>query len=215
MTCRHCQGIEQMFDQKEAKRRLRRFRRRGPDRTTRLLIDELRNALGEQGQATLLDIGGGVGAIHHELLGRGAARAVHVDASTAYLAQAREESARRDHQDRMDFVHGDFVAVAGSLAPAEVVTLDRVICCYPDMRRLVGLAAERATRLLGAVYPRAVWWVRFGVAAGNVVLRIQRSAFRIFAHEPRDIDATLREAGLEQRFRRRTLSWEIVVYGRG
>ncbi len=42
---------------------------------------------------------------------------------------------------------GDFVEVAGSIQPADIVTLDRVICCYPDVERLVGLSSQRATRL--------------------------------------------------------------------
>ena len=47
------------------------------------------------GGATLLDIGGGVGAIRHELLAAGATSVTSVDASGPYLDAARSESKRR------------------------------------------------------------------------------------------------------------------------
>ncbi len=91
----------------------------------------------------LLDIGGGVGAIAHALLQVGARQATDIDASTAYLAAARDEAARRGLVDRMSFQHGDFVALAPTLPATDIVTLDRVICCYDNMPELVSLSAAR------------------------------------------------------------------------
>ena len=45
MSCAQCEGIESQFDRGEARKKLRQFRRRGPDKTTRLLIEALRAAL--------------------------------------------------------------------------------------------------------------------------------------------------------------------------
>jgi hypothetical protein len=88
-----------------------------------------------------------VGAIHHELLAGRVSRAVHVDASTAHLAAAREETERRRHGGRVEFVRGDFVAIAHEMATAEVVTLDRVICCYHDMEPHPANPVEVARRV--------------------------------------------------------------------
>ena len=44
--------------------------------------------------------------------------------------------------------------MSDEIEAADVVTLDRVICCYPDMEALVGRSAERALRLYGLVHPR-------------------------------------------------------------
>ena len=216
MACAQCEGIEIEFGQAQARRKLRSFRRRGPDKTTRLLIDALRTVLDETGASavTLLDIGAGVGAIHHELLDGQVARAVHLDASTAHLAAAREETERRGHTDRVTFAHGDFVALADTIPPAGVVTLDRVICCYHDMERLVRSSGEKARLLYGAVYPRGNRWMRVGIAALNVVQRLKRSPFRVYLHSPDAIDAVLRATGLTRRVTRRTLGWEVVVYER-
>ena len=215
MSCAQCDGIETQFGQDAAKKSLRRFRRGGPDKSTQLLIDALRLALDDADGATLLDVGAGIGAIHHEMLDdERVARAVHVDASTAHLAAAREETERRGHVGRVAFVHADFVTIADDVAAADIVTLDRVICCYPDMEGLVRRSAGKATRLYGAVYPREVGWMRVGIATINMVQRLKRSSFRVFLHRPSAIDASLRALGLERRSVRRTLAWEAVVYER-
>jgi magnesium-protoporphyrin O-methyltransferase len=216
MSCAQCEGIETQFGRAAAARSLRRYRRRGPDKSTRLLVESLRLALdnADAKGATLIDVGAGVGAIHHELLDGRVVRAVHVDASSAHLAVAREETERRGHLGQVEFVSGNFVSVADSVAPADVVTLDRVICCFDDMPGLVSRSAEKATRFYGAVYPRELTWMRIGIAAINVVQRLKRSTFRVFLHRPSAIDAALRAAGLERLTLRKTFGWEVVVYER-
>ncbi|HEV2130216.1 MAG TPA: methyltransferase domain-containing protein [Longimicrobiaceae bacterium] len=210
--CGHCAGIEKQFNAKTASSDLRRYRRKGPLKSTRLLLDALRRE--SVGGMTLLDIGGGIGAIHHELLASGAESATHVDASPAYLAAAREEARRRGHESRVTFRHGDFVELAPELPPVDIVTLDRVICCYPDMERLVGLSAARARRLYGLVYPRDRWWLRSVFPLSNLYFRLRRCPFRVYNHPVEDVDAVVREQGLEPRFRGTTPLWQVVVYAR-
>jgi 2-polyprenyl-3-methyl-5-hydroxy-6-metoxy-1,4-benzoquinol methylase len=211
--CHHCRDAENYFDQRDARQRLERYRRRGPEGTTQLLVDGLR-AAGVRG-ATLLDIGGGVGVVHHELLRAGATRATDVDASSAYVAAARRESERQGHAERVTYLHGDFVALAPSIAPADVVALDRVVCCYPDMPALVGTAAARAKRLLGLVFPRDEWWMQAGIGLVNIGFALQRSAFRIFCHPTAAVEAEIGRAGLSRRLHRLSGPWQIVVYERG
>lgn len=211
--CHHCRGAESLFDRREATARLTNYRRRGPEGTTRILLDALRRE-GVAG-ATVLDIGGGVGAVHHELLKAGASAATDVDASTAYLDAAQAESKRQGHSDRTSYLYGDFVALAGEVEPADIVALDRVVCCYPDMAALVGTSAAKARRLYGLVYPRDTWWVRAGIKVINTFLALQRSAFRVFCHPTAEVDATLRRHGLQQRFHATSGPWQIAVYGRG
>jgi predicted TPR repeat methyltransferase len=210
--CGLCDGIDDQFDRKTAQRELLRFRRRGPIPTTKRLIDALRSA-GVSG-ATVLDIGGGIGAIHHTLLEAGASTAMQVDASFEYVQAAREETARNGHANRVLFLRGDFVQWAASVPDADIVTLDRVICCYPDMESLVRNAAAKSLRLLGAVYPRDAWWVRFGVRAINATRRMRGSKFRAYAHSPSAIDAVLGSQGLHRVSAQHTLVWDIAVFAR-
>jgi magnesium-protoporphyrin O-methyltransferase len=114
----------------------------------------------------------------------------------------------------VEFVFGDFTALADTIPPADIVTLDRVICCFDDMHGLVQRSARKAGRLYGAVYPRQNGWMRIGIAGINLLQRIKRTTFRVFLHDPAVIDAELRAAGLERRSRQQTLGWEVVVYAR-
>lgn len=204
------------FGEKAARRGLRIYRRSGPDRTTRWLLDGLRGGeMGDVAGLSVLDIGGGVGAVHLELLRAGAGAATDVDGSPAYVVVARDEAARQGVADRVSYVQGDFVELAPTVAPADLVALDRVVCCYPDMRSLVRLSAERARRRYGLVYPRDTWWIRVGSRAFNVLSRLTRTPFRSWVHRSAEVDALIRASGFTLRYRRAGLFWQVVVYERG
>jgi magnesium-protoporphyrin O-methyltransferase len=193
------------FGADSAERDLRDYRRDGPDRTTRWLLDGLRGGDGGSVDGlTVLDIGAGVGVVHLELLASGAASAVDVDGSPAYVAVARREADRTGVGERVTYLTGDFVELAPSLAPADLVALDRVVCCYPDMQALVRLSAARALRRYGLVYPRDF----------NGMNRLLRRRFRFHAHRTADVEATVAAAGLERVDLRRTLFWQVAVFER-
>jgi hypothetical protein len=64
------------------------------------------------------------------------------------------------------------------------------------------------------VYPRDRRSVHFVMWMLNLVQKVKRSTFRTFVHDPREIHATLVNAGLKRRTLRRTVGWEVVVYER-
>jgi magnesium-protoporphyrin O-methyltransferase len=205
-------AFDRQFDARHAADKLRAYRRKGPVGLTRALIDAL--AAGGIDGYTVLDIGAGVGAVHHELLRAGAATAVDVDASRAYLSAAREESERQGHADRARYLMGDFVVLADEVDSADLVALDRVICCYAEMAALVGRSATLARRRYGLVYPRDSLLGRVGVVFLNAQLRLSRSSFRVFAHRTADVDAILAAHGLVKRLDRKTLIWQLALYER-
>ncbi len=213
MTCCHCPGVARMFDERTARRQLRRYRRRGPGKGTRQLVDAVAGD-GVEGR-TFIDVGGGVGAIQHELMERGAAGGTSADASPSYLEAARAEAEARGHADRIRYVEGDFVERSGEIDPADLVTLDRVVCCYPDMPALVGAAARLTRRTLGLVIPRGTRFVRGGVAIVNLFQRLRRHPFRVYVHDPREVEAVLAEHGLGRRYLREGAVWRVAVFGRG
>ena len=204
--------FDRQFDDRHAAERLRAYRRNGPAGLTRALIDGLA-ADGVDGR-TVLDIGGGVGAVHHELLRSGAAAAVDVDASRAYISVAREEAERQGHADRVTYVRGDFVALADEVEPADLVALDRVICCYGDMAALVNRSAALARRRYGLVYPRDSWLGRVGTTLTNAWFRLTRSPFRIYIHRTADVEAIIDAHGLVKRMHRTTMVWQLDIYER-
>jgi magnesium-protoporphyrin O-methyltransferase len=212
MDCGQCEGIERET-RDWAVQDLKRYRSGKPVKTTTLLIQALQ-ALGVQ-DLTVLDIGGGIGAIQLELLAAGAGKATSVDASAAYIEVAKEEAARKGVAEQISYLHGDFVALANQVPPADIVTLDRVICCYHDARALVDLSAARAQRLYGLVYPRDRWWNRLMIRLGNLICRLKRSPFRAFVHPTSLVEGLVRRNGLKPVFQKNTFIWQVVVYSRG
>jgi hypothetical protein len=213
-TC-HCGSggcYDTTFDDRKAVDDLRKYMKAGPRQTTRMLIDAVR-AEGVEG-ASLLDIGGGVGIVQHELLHQGAANAVQVDAAAAFVRVAEAEARRRGNAGRTSFVLGDFVTIAGTLAEADVVTLDRVICCYEHMELLVAASAAKARRLYGVVVPVDRWWVQAAEAVGNLVRRLRGNPFRSYIHPNQAIDAAIRQHGLVPVSSARTIAWQVSVYRR-
>lgn len=210
--CSHCIDAESLFSQRIARRELRRYRRSGPRKTTQLLLRGI-GPLGNQAM-TLLDIGSGIGAIPHELLASGLAHATIVEASAAYLRVSEDEAMRRGDRDRLASHHGDFVELAGTLPAADIVTLDRVICCYPDMHALVEASVAKARQVYGLVYPRERWVTRSGVALVNLVLRLRGGAFRTYVHSSDAVEAIVQRYGFRRSFYARTLLWQVVIYAR-
>jgi Methyltransferase domain len=201
------------YNEKLAASQLRKYREKGPIASTQALIDALK-AEGVE-DATLLDIGGGIGAIQHELLAAGAARATSVDASAAYLEAARKESSRRGLDSRVTYRHGDFVEFAESIPAADIVTLDRVINVYPDWERLVELSAARTQRLYGLVYPRETPMVRLVIFAMNLILRLRGKAVRAAIRPAVAIERIARENGLNPHFSRSVgPAWRVTLYRR-
>jgi 2-polyprenyl-3-methyl-5-hydroxy-6-metoxy-1,4-benzoquinol methylase len=201
------------YNEKTAAADLRRYRKKGPRPWTRMLIAALA-AEGVEG-ATLLDIGGGIGVIHHELLAAGADRAVSVEASSAYLDAARAEGDRRGHGDRVTYRHGDFVELVEAVPPADIVTLERVLNVYPDWKRLVGLSAARARRLYGVVIPRDTRFVRLVIFGINLTLRLQRKRVRAAIIPADAIDRVVRQNGLSPHFSATVgPAWQVAVYRR-
>jgi magnesium-protoporphyrin O-methyltransferase len=200
------------FDADEARGDLLRYRSKGPEGSTQRLI-RLLVAEGVGG-ATLLDIGGGVGIVQLELLDAGVASSMDVDASRPYLSVAESEAAERGFKGRTAYRHGDFVALADEIEPADVVTLDRVICCYPDVDSLVSLSARHARRLYALVYPVDRWWTRAVGRVLNLITRLSRSDYRMHIHPAERVDRLIRDAGLERRHRHVGMVWQTAVYAR-
>jgi magnesium-protoporphyrin O-methyltransferase len=161
-----------------------------------------------------MDIGGGVGAVQQELLAAGADGGIGVDASPAYLAAAQAEAKHRGTQTRLRFLQGDAVDLAEELPDVDIVALDRVLCCYPDLQRLVEVSCRRARRVWGAVVPRERWWVRVGGRLLNAVQALRGNAFRLYLHGVPRIEAAVRGQGFQCVAARRTLLWEIRVFVR-
>jgi magnesium-protoporphyrin O-methyltransferase len=210
MPCNCCEIIGNTFGEDSARVDLKGYHKRGPANQTKLILQAIRSL--HLQDVELLDIGGGIGTIHHELLKDVAREATHVDASSAYLKEAKKEAAQRGHGERVHFIHADFTDVAPELPKADVVTLDRVVCCYPDFRRLLEAAVEHSRHVLALTYPRETWYLRLGLKVINFLQRLRKDPFRVFLHPVAEMDALLKREGFERISLRRLFVWEMALY---
>ena len=207
--CCSPKGYRWVFSERMAQADARRYRRKGLDSTSRRIVDFLK-AQGVEGR-TVLEVGGGIGAIQLELLKAGAAHAVSVELTPTYEDVARQLVEEAGLAQRVERKVMDFAQAAAEVDAADVVIMNRVICCYPDMPRLAGAAADHARRLLVMSYPKRAWWTIAGLAIANWILWATRREFHIFLHRPAQIVATSERHGLRPVLDDRGFLWTVTA----
>lgn len=212
MSCCQRQILETTFDRSLAETELRNYREKGMNKTTRLLVDALQSQ-GVEGK-TLLDIGGGIGVIQHELLQAGLRHSINVEASMAYIEATKAEATRQGHQGRISHHHGDFIDIAPTLSQTDIVTLDKVICCYDKWQPLVEQSAAMARTFYGIVIPRTNLASRLSIGWENFTLWLQHHPFRTLIHPLKAIDTLLQNAGFTRRVHHKTFVWDMRLYAR-
>ena len=211
-ACCGTDAYAQLFDEKNARRDAREYLKRGLDHTGRRMVDEIvRQGVTD---ASVLEVGGGIGAFEIELLRSGAARATNVEIVSTYEQAARELLETAGLASRVDRKVLDFASAADEVANADIVVMHRVVCCYADMEALVSAAAGHANRILALSFPSARWWWRVGQWLSRGWFRLRGCAFRFYLHDPRKILATAEAGGLRPIIRRRGLIWETAVLER-
>src|SRR5207237_1176491 len=144
-------GYRQICSEKNAAGEAKRYRRKGLDGTSKRIFDFIR-ARGVEGK-TLLEVGGGIGAIEIELLKAGMARAINVELTPTYEVAAREllvEPGLTAHEERKVM----YLAQAGpEVKTANVVVMSRVTSSNPNIPKFAGAAANRTKALLVMSYP--------------------------------------------------------------
>ena len=202
---------ERQFTTQKASKELSRYRRKKLVVTTRLLRDGIVRAGLNTG--TLLDVGAGIGALTFELLDRGVRDAIIVEASPAYLAAGRDEAVYRHREGVVRSVDGDFLEVADTLPTVNLVTLDRVLCCYPLYEPLLEATLSHAGNGFACSYPNDRWYVRAVMWLENA-RRARKNGFQTFVHPPSHMQAIVERAGFELASRRSTLVWTMDVFVR-
>lgn len=194
MTC--CAAINEdtgrFFSRFAALHRLR-FRLFGFERTQRQLLRGIRQT--HVWGATLLEIGCGPGYLHRALLRLGAERATGVDLSPGMLGVARAGAEAEGLTARADYLQGDFTQIADQVAGADVVILDKVICCYPDWVGLVECSLGKAKRCYALTIPRDRPLTHAAIKLMRWGLRGIGCCYQPFVHDPEQIDGRIRAGG--------------------
>lgn len=164
--------------------------------------------------ATVLEIGGGVGQVLFELVKAGASGGEVVELVPAYEEHVRALAAEAGAGDRISFRVADLVVDPAARLPADVVVLNKVVCCTPDGPELAGIAASLARRTLVLSYPRDVVWARGFFATINLFMRLRRSRFRTFVHDPGALRAAVEAHGLTMSAERDGPLFRIAAFER-
>jgi predicted TPR repeat methyltransferase len=212
MSAACCADYDKLFDEKNARAKAREYARKGLTDDAQRIVDFVRARMSPG--YSVLEVGGGVGAIQLELLRDGAARALNIELATQYEAVASELIRERRLGERMERRLGDFVREAAAIPAADVVVMQRVVCCYPDADALVGAAADHARRLLLLTFPVERWWIRVGLAAENAFFRLRGSTFRAFVHSTAAVVAVAQRHGMKIVEHRRGLIWQVLALER-
>jgi magnesium-protoporphyrin O-methyltransferase len=210
--CCSPKGYRWVFSERSARMDANRYRRKGLDGTSRRIVDFVKSQ-GVEGRS-VLEVGGGVGAIQIELLKAGASRATSVELTPTYEEAAGELLREARLADRVERKVMDFAQANGQVDTADIVIMNRVLCCYHDMPRLAGAAADHTRGLLVMSFPRAGWWMRAGLGIANFMLWATRREFHIFVHPPARIFATSEQHGLARALDQRGLLWTVAALRR-
>ena len=210
MTCAHCCGAESIFDEKEAQKNLKKYLKKGANKTTQKLLNVLKKE--ELVNLSLLDIGGGIGVIQQELLKEGISNTTDIDSSIAYINIAKDLMVKNGYQDRMKFIHGDFNDYADQIPPHDIVTLEKVVCCYPYVKDLLNNSLSKTKKYYALVYPMDSIASKIVNAIGHLYLRIISNPFRTYIHSEKMMHELIEKNGFKKMYYGKKFPWRIVVY---
>ena len=168
----------------------------------------------------MLDLGCGTGDLALGALARGATRASGFDLGSGAIEEARSLARERGVDDRATFAVGDAAKVR--LDPHDVVLLNRVLCCYPDVDALLANSLSAAGSVYAFTTPPseglAGFFARAETHIANAWFRVRDRKFRgfqVYVHDLEAVDRRVREAGfLPVIMGRRRLVWHLAVYER-
>ncbi len=200
------------FDRKRARREMDQYLKSGPKKSTHYLIGPLKDQA--LSGTSLLDIGGGTGAIILELFGKEVDCAYYLEISRAYAEVFRDQVVLRSLEEHIEIQTGELTENYQKLPRVDVVTLDKVICCYEDYQQLVKLSLQKARKLYAYTIPRDVWWVK----AVNSVSEFFKSLFGnqlpTHVHPVAAIEQMVLALGFEKIYQKTHREWLTVIYSR-
>jgi len=210
MTCKHCLDANIHFDHKTAVKQMKVYQRKGPTGTTKEIVKMLER-IDLKGKR-MLDIGGGIGVLQWYFLKNGGLSTVMVDASAGYLIEARSYAAKNGFIDKTQFIEGDFNDHAGVLEKANVVSLDKVVCCYPDYERILNNSIDKVEEYLAMSFPISNW-ISIAVNQMNrLFLNFRKSEFRSYIHPVSKMRELVTSRNMVLEASSRSFPWLIELY---
>lgn len=188
----------------------RRFSKNGFEPSQQQLVQGIENA--GYKDATLLEVGSGVGYLHQVLLEQGAKSAVGIDLAPDMLKEAQDWADEKGLSDRVKYIQGDFIELLDQVGAADVTILDKVVCCYPHAELLVNHSVNKTKHVYALTYPRKRWFIKVAIEIMAVFLKLSGSDFRAYVHNPEDIERWIIAAGFKKTEQQQTFIWLSQIY---
>jgi predicted TPR repeat methyltransferase len=210
---RDASEIVRYFDERVKKYEGRQ--REGLPEETRTILE----ALNKQGVAgkSLLEIGFGVGGLTFELLRLGVSKAEGVDLSPEMVARARDAASRMGYSAKSTFEVGD--GAEAELPKADIVVLDKVMCCYPVLEPLLNNTLSACNSLYGFSVPNdtGVWrlLLRVFYSFEKFNLWLRGCGAYTYMHSTDAMNSILIQHGFRRVFEKGVGPWLVRVYGTG
>ncbi|MFH6604503.1 class I SAM-dependent methyltransferase [Maribacter algicola] len=208
----HCCGADLFFDRKTAEKQYRHYLKNGPSRVTAKIIQQLTRQTIEG--KSLLDVGGGIGALQWWFLQRGGSKTISIDASSGYLRQAEEHAAKNGWETKTHFILGDYTEVYSQVDRPDYITLDKVVCCYPEFKEILEISCQQARTYVALSYPidgmisRIISWF------GTLFIRFKNNSFRPYVHSVNQIRQVFEQQGYKRVSHALAFPWHIEIYRR-
>lgn len=210
-SCCRSEPCEETFSPRVAEWDLRAYRRRGLGSLEREMLASVPQA--QIAGARVMEIGGGIGVLQAELLRRGAASGEVVELVGAYAPYAARLAEELGVGGRSTFRVADVLDDPHTVEPADVVMLNKVVCCSAEGLELIGVAAGLTRGTLVLSYPRATRLIRWLARAQHALFRLLGRSFRFYVRPSAAIEAVALGAGLSKLASGRGPFWEYSAFG--
>jgi len=208
----HCCGADLFFDKKTAAKEYIHYLKKGPSRVTAKIIQQLENQRVEG--KSMVDVGGGIGAIQWWFIQKGGNKTTDIDASTGYLKQAQNHASEKGWKDKTQFLLGDCTDVYKEIDDPDFITLDKVVCCYPNYKEILELTCEKSTGHVSLSYPMDGIISQAIRGLGAIFFMFIHNPFRPYVHPVKEIRNVFAEKGYERISYDLAFPWHVETYSR-
>ncbi|MEX0737534.1 MAG: methyltransferase domain-containing protein [Bacteroidota bacterium] len=205
------EGTNRFFS-RWSKRYAKDYKKKGLAKEQRFLLEGIKKE--PIRSRTILDIGCGVGALHHTLLREGAARSVGIDIADGMVRQAEEFAKQFNLQDRAEYRTGDFVLLSDTIGESDVTVLDKVVCCYDNLEELLETSTGKTRLIFALTHPKENLLMRVAFKTQIALAKLFRWKFHPYWHDWVVMKAAIIARGFEPMYENSTIAWQVLVFRR-
>jgi len=208
----HCCGADLFFNKKTAAKEYRKYLKKGPVKATAKIIQQLaaQNVTGK----SLVDIGGGIGALQWWFLQQGGGQTTDIDASSGYLKKAETHAHDNGWQDKTSFLMGDCTDLYQNVEDPHIITMDKVVCCYPNFKEILSATCEKSKEIVSLSYPMDGIISQALRKIGDLYFMIKKNPYRPYVHSVKEIREIFASKGYQRVAHDLSFPWHVETYAR-